>query len=59
MAENPSVIIIFLKNSNSGRPDFPEGLGFRAPNLLIAAKNKNARLHRKVNFDKKESIFIL
>lgn len=58
MAENPSVIIIFLKKFNSGIPSPPVSFGRFDPNLFTAAKMIKAILQIIVNLEKKETVFI-
>jgi len=58
MAENPRVIMMFLRKFTRGTPSPSVTAGAVRENLLTAAKMTKARLQIRVNFDKKDNAFI-
>lgn len=58
MAENPSVMMVFLKKGILSATSFPKGAEVLVSNLFRMAKMMNAILQMTVNFEKKEIIFI-
>lgn len=58
MAENPRVIMVFLKKGRLFAMSFPMGVDVLVSNLFRMANTINATLQMAVNFEKKESVFI-